>query len=391
MHPNYSQQLRKVLEQAVASGAAPGLMAIVADREHVLFEGWAGLRELPEQTPMTPDSIFWIASLTKLVTAVAALQLVERGLLALDDPIDPLLPDLADYQVLTGFAEDGTPQLRAPLRRITLRHLLSHSSGLSSDLMDPILARARGAGGAELPFVRRSLRGPLRFDPGDGWTYGTGSDWAGLAIEAVTGQRLGDYFAAAIFAPLGMSDTDFAVPIERRAPLYARTGPNEFVPSASPVDDRSVWQYDPGGGGLFGSAGDYIRLLQTLLCDGMAAGGQILAPASVDLLFRAQTGSVRAGALDAGVPGMPAPFDLFPAMASGWSVGGMINPDDAEGRRRAGSLGWAGWANTYYWVDRSAGICAVLMAQFLPFADRAMIAALGDFERAAYAAEPLHM
>lgn len=379
---NRNGELDTLLARAVEGGAAPGLVAMVADPVALLYAGCAGSRD--GYDPMTLDSVFWLASLTKLVTAVAALQQVEQGRLALDAPIDTVLPELGGYHVLTGFGPGDVPLVRAPSRAITLRHLLSHSSGLSSDLFDPVLLRARGDAGPTSPQRLAALRGPLRFDPGDGWIYGVGSDWAGLAVEAVSGQSLSDYFAQEIFAPIGMRDTGFAVPAARRAQLYQRTGDTEFAAIASPVDDRSLWEYDPGGGGLFGPAGDYVRFLQALLSGGRAPDGRILGEPLVGLLFEPQTGSIRAGALPAAVAGMNAPFDLFPEMASAWSLGGLVNPEAAPGGRHAGSLGWAGWANTYYWIDRDAGMCAVLMAQYLPFADPAMIATLRSFEAQVY-------
>lgn len=384
-------ELDALLAGAVARGAAPGLVAMVANGGRVLHAGCAGLRNREPAEAMRIDTVFWIASLTKLVTAIAALQAVERGLLDLDGPIDPLLPDLAGYQVLTGFAADGTPMLRPPARPITLRHLLSHTSGLSLDLIDPVLLRARGEAGATPPHRRLALRGPLRCDPGEGWHYGVSSDWAGLAIEVVSGRTLGAWFAAEIFGPLQMRDSGFEPPPARQAMLYQRAGADGFIPIPTPVDERGIWEYDAGGGGLFSTAGDYVRLLRMLLNRGLGPAGRVLGEPMVELLFRPQTGRLRAGALPAAPPGTHARFDLFPEMASGWSLGGMVNPQAVAGGRRTGSLGWAGWANTYYWVDRDADLCAVVMAQFLPFADPSMIAAVRAVESSIYATLAPHM
>lgn len=371
--------LDQLLADAVANQAAPGLVGMVADRDGIGYARCAG--DVGLQT------IFSLASCTKLVTAIAALQCVERGLLMLDDPVDVLLPGFADYRVLAGFADDGAPILREPARRITLRHLLTHTSGLGYDFTDGDVLRARGPAGPPPATSLASLRSVLKFDPGEDWLYGVGTDWAGLVVEAATGRSLDDWFAAEIFAPLGVRDTGFAVPNEGVSQLHARGSERDFVPIPQLIADRADWEYASGGGGLFGTAGDYLRLLRALL----NGGEGVLAQDSVDLLFIPATGPHRAGAFASVAPGISAPFDLFPAMATAWSLGGLIVSQDVPGGRRAGSLGWAGIANTHYWVDREAGICAVLMAQYLPFADPAMIATLRAFEGAVYAGLEPHM
>ena len=377
--------LDDLLARAVANGAAPGLVALVAGRDGTIY---AGVANRCEDTPaLTRDNVFCLASCTKLVTAVAALQCVERGLLALDDPIDGILPGFAEYQVLAGFGEDGAPLLRAPSRRITLRHLLTHTSGLGYDFTDSDLLRARGPAGPPPATSLAGLRSPLKFDPGEGWLYGVGSDWAGLVVEAASGRSLDDWFSDEIFAPLDMRDTGFAVPAANAAQLHARSGAREFTAIPALIADRSEWEYASGGGGLFGTAGDYLRLLRALL----GGGDGILTAASIDLLFAPQTGLHRAGAFDSVSSALSARFDLFPDMATAWSLGGLINPQAVPGGRSAGSLGWAGIANTHYWVDREAGLCAVLMAQVLPFADPAMIATLRAFESTVYTHVAPHM
>lgn len=382
---NSNDRIDALLRTSVDAGAAPGLVAVVGNRDALLYSGAADAVRPPDDRRLTPDTIFWLASFTKLVTAIAALQLVERGLIGLDTPVDKILPAMADYCVLDDFGRGGEPLLRPARRPITLRHLLAHCSGLGYDLMDDALFRARGDTGPPPINTLASLRGALKFDPGDGWIYGMGSDWAGLVVEAVSGQPLDAYFDSEILGPLEMRQTGFGVPTKPCAPFYSRVGPDRFEEIASPAADLGQGEFLSGGAGLFGTAGDYLRLLQALLNGGRTEKRRILDDVTVQGLFRIQTGGIRAGALGSVLPTLNAPFDLFPGMLTGWSLGGLINPEPGPQGRRAGSLGWAGIANTYYWADPAAGICAVLLAQYYPFGDPAMMGVVRAFEAEVYA------
>ena len=375
--------LDHVLAGAVDRGVAPGLVGVIADAKSVLYARAHGVRAAGEPQAMTLDTVFWLASLTKLVTTVAAMQLVEAGRLALDEPVAALLPELADPQVLEGFDADDRPILRPARGAITLRHLLTHRSGLGYDLMSPRLMRTRGPAGPPPAMALASLRGPLLFDPGEGWAYGTGLDWTGLAIERCTDQTLDRYFADHIFAPLGMTATGFA-PSERCAGVHLRQPEGQVVPIPSPMGQPGDWEFRSGGAGLFGTAGDYIRLLRMLLGGGALDGVRVLQASTVEAMWRDQAGGHPAGRVDTAIPALCLPYDPLPGQRGEWSLLGVRNPQDICGRRRAGGASWVGVAGTFFWIDPLAGVCGVLLGQLLPFADPALTEVREAFEAAVY-------
>lgn len=334
---------------------------------------------------MAADTIFQLASMTKAVTSVAAMQLVETGALALDAPIGGLLPGLAEAQVITGFDAAGAVQLRPARRPITLRHLLTHTSGLGYDFVHADQARARGAT-APVPGSLAAIHTPLLFDPGDDWAYGVSTDWVGLAVEAASGQGLGDYLADKVFGPLGMADTGFLLTPAQRARQVAMMARTEdgMVPFPISIGGGTAAEFASGGGGLSGTAGDYMRFLRMLLNGGSLDGARVLGAESVAEMARNQIGALRAGVMTTTMPALSAAVTWFPEQVPGWGLGFMINPEPGVDGRAAGSLSWAGIANTYFWVDPATGIAAVLLMQLLPFADPGALAVLGAFERSVY-------
>ncbi len=377
-----ADSITAAIAPVLAAHGIPGAVAMVGNRAGTLATAAVG-RHAPDGVALAADAQFQIASMTKAITSVAAMQLVEAGKLDLDAPIGALLPDLADAKVLTGFADDGTPQLRAAARPITLRHLLTHTSGLGYEFMQADLVRYRAAVPAAA-FSRDSLIAPLHFDPGDAWLYGTSTDWVGLAVEAASGVPLGDWFSRHIFAPLGMADSGFLAPQaagERLVPLHARTPEGGLM--ALPISFNGG-EYDSGGGGLTSTAPDYLRFVRMLLNGGSLDGAQILQPATVAEMTRNQIGDLRAGVLETTVPGMSGRIEWFPEMLAGWGLGFLINPQPTADGRAAGSQAWAGIANSYYWFDPASDIAGVLMMQFMPFGDPGALAVLAAFERAVY-------
>ena len=231
-----TSRIAAVLSRAASSGDVPGVVAAVATAEGPIFEGGFGKRDLATGAPMTVDTIVWIASMTKAVTGACAMQLVERGKLSLDEPIKSLLPQLANPKVLEGFDFAGNPKLRPAKRDITLRHLLTHTSGYVYDIWNAEMARFQEKTGTPgiMSCMDAALTTPLMADPGTQWEYGIGVDWAGKAVEAASKQKLGGYMKENIFDPLGMKDTAFKIGAEQRkrlAKIYVRTPTGSSPPT----------------------------------------------------------------------------------------------------------------------------------------------------------------
>ena len=379
--------VQAALQAAVDDGKISGAAAYVGNREGAISSLAVGSRDPVNGAAMREDSIFQIFSMTKAITTVAALQLVERGMLSLHTPIGDIVPELADAQVIDGFADDGSAKLRTADKPITLHHLLTHTSGLGYDFISETMMRARGPGGPPPPSSLASLSTPLLFDPGERWEYGISTDWAGRVVEAVSGKSLDAYFAENILEPLAMRDTAFKLNEEqtsRRATPMLVTDDGGYVPF--PVDLLGEQpEFLSGGGGLSGTGSDYLRFSRMILNGGTLDGAQVLKPETVAEMTRNQIGTIRAGKMDSVVPMFAVANDMFPHMNPGWSYGFLINPEQGPNGRAAGTLSWAGIANTYYWIDPVNDIAAVLMMQFLPFAHPKAWDVLGAFERAVYA------
>jgi methyl acetate hydrolase len=375
------QQIDAVLQARVAAREIPGVVAMAANEATVLYQGALGFRNMATATPMSPDTIFRIASMVKLLTSVAAMQLVERGKLKLDEPAENIDPTLAAPKILTGFDAKGVPQLRPAQKPLTLRNLLTHTSGLSYPLWDTNVGRYLKAarGNKALP------RMPLMFDPGTRWTYGGGIDRVGRMVEIAAGQNLDRYFRDNITGPLGMNDTGFTVTEAQRArqaSLHTRAADGKLV--AQPLEKPKVPTNFSGGGSLYSTAPDYLTLLQALLGGGSLRGTSILRPENVTLMSANQIGNLEAGILKTANPALSNDVDFFPGGRLGWGLGHMINVDPVPEGRKAGSLTWAGLFNTYYWIDPAMRIAGVIMMQILPFADKQALKAYREFERSIY-------
>ena len=375
-----------VLKRATDAGDVPGVAAAVGDKDGVIYEGAFGLRSLGGDAAMTPDTVCWIASMTKAVTATAAMQLVERGKLSLDAPIADVLPVLGTVQVLDGFDADGIAQLRPPKTTMTLRHLLTHTSGFSYNTWNADLGRYMTA--HQVPGVgtceHKALTTPLVFDPGQRWEYGIGIDWVGKAVEAVSGMRLGQYMKANIFDPLGMGDTGFKIGPEQRqrlATVHARTL-DGLVTTAMEIPQAP--EFEMGGGGLYSTVSDYLSFARMMLNGGALNGQQVLQPATVALMGQNAMGPIRCGVMTSALLG--ASNDVAFTAGMGWGLSFMINPEPLPTGRSAGSLAWAGLANCYYWIDPAKGVTGVLATQVLPFADAKVLKLFQEFETEVYKA-----
>jgi CubicO group peptidase (beta-lactamase class C family) len=375
------------LSRAVEAREVPGVVALAATDNGVMYEGASGMRDLAKGPAMTLDTVFRIASMTKAVTSVAAMQLVEQDELQLEEPIGSVLPELASPQVLEGFDASGAPRLRPARRPITLRHLLTHTAGFGYEFWNPQLMRYVDVIG--MPSLRTgklaALRVPLVFDPGERWEYGINTDWVGRIVEAASGQSLDAYFRDQIFAPLGMTDTGFSLSAAQGARLvnvHQRKADGSLEPTAS--EARAQSEFSSGGGGLYSTGRDYLVFLQMLLHQGCFNGAQLLRPETVAMMAQNQIGDINAGIMKTAMPELSNDVDFFPGIPCNWGLGFMINTQPGPAGRSAGSLTWAGIYNSYYWIDPKKRVTGVILTQILPFADRPAVRLYGEFESGIY-------
>ena len=380
-------QMDETIDAGMQRAGLPGAVALVGSRDGVIYQKAFGARGANDPAPMSLDTEFSLFSMTKAVTSVAAMQLVEQGRLTLDDDISAILPWLANPRVVTGYDAAGEPITRPAARPITLRHLLTHTAGFGYEFMNLEMLRSRGPGGAPPSTSKAWLQGALLFDPGDRWEYGLSTDLVGQAVEAVSGQDLAAYFKDHIFDPLGMTRIGFFPDETRLASMHARTPDGGVTPIPSMAALMAGGEFLSGGGGLVGTGGDYMRFLRMVLNEGELEGARILRADTVAEMSRNQIGDLRAGQLGSVVESMIVPFDMFPDMRPGWGLGFLINPQPVPGGRAAGSLAWAGLANTHFWIDPASDRAGLILTQLFPFGDPRMMQLLGDFEKAVYSAE----
>jgi CubicO group peptidase (beta-lactamase class C family) len=375
----------RLLETAAEQTDVPGVVAMAASSEGIIYQGAFGKSDLGAGNAMAVDAIFAIASMTKPVTSVAAMQLVEAGKLKLDRPIAEYLPRLNEVKVLTGFDSNGIAVLATPRNPITLRKLLNHTSGFVYEFWNAGIKRLVDDG--RLTSILEPgdafLSAPVAFEPGTKWEYGISTDWIGVLIEAVSGQPLDQYFREHIFEPLRMVDTYFSVPPDKQyrvVSVYSRAEDGGLVA----LEPFTPNPFLSGGGGLSSTAGDYIRLMRMFLQGGILDGVRVLNEETVDLMAANQTGELEIGTMQTAMPFFSNDFDFFPGSSSRFGLGFLINTRHVPGGRLAGSLSWAGLFNTYFWIDRERDICAVLMTQILPFYDARTVQLLENFEQALY-------
>jgi len=376
-----NRALDAILQAAVNAGDAPGVVAMVATDRSIIYEGAFGFRAQSAPARMSTDTIFRIASMVKLITSVAAMQLVERGKLTLDDPAENIDPTLASPLVLTGFDDKGAPQLRPATKPLTLRNLLTHTSGLSYPLWNADVARYLKCARDDKSLPRK----PLVFDPGTRWAYGGSIDRVGRLIEITSGKPLDRYFHDHITGPLEMRNTSFNLtPGQRSREACGHRRQADGTCKPEPIEKPTVTKVFFGGGGIYSTAPDYLTLLQALLNGGGLRGTTILQPQTVALMGENQIGDLEAGILKTTNPAVSSDVDFFPGNRLRWGLGHMINFDPVPDGRKAGSLTWAGLLNTYYWIDPVSGLASVIMTQILPFADKRALKVYRQFERGVY-------
>jgi CubicO group peptidase (beta-lactamase class C family) len=372
------------LRGAVERKDVPGVVALITDRKGVLYESAFGVADVATGRPLARDTLFRIASMTKPITSVALMQLVEQGKIALDDPAEKYLPELKNPQVIESFnAATGDYKLRPASRPATVRHMLTHTSGLAYPFTSAIWRDFKPRAGETYAFG-----GPMLFDPGERWNYSTSTDVTGRLVEVVSGQKLEDYFREHIFIPLKMNDTSYNVP-EAKGPRLAAQQQRD----GARMDGAVVLQIPPlvgltisnpiGGGGLASTADDYGRFMRMFLNGGELDGVRVLKAETVALMGQNHIGAVSVPALKTALP-RSADFTFIADGRDKWGLGFLITVDQVPGKRSPGSLSWGGINNTYFWIDPARGIGGTIMMQYLPFADPKALAVYDTFERGAY-------
>jgi CubicO group peptidase (beta-lactamase class C family) len=373
---------------AIAEGQIPGVVAMAANADELLYAVAIGDRGVPGKGPLAVDDVFYIASMTKAVTCFAGVQMIEQGKLGLDMRAADLLPELREVKVLTGFDAAGQPRFREPRSEVQVRHLFTHTSGLSTDVWNENIKRY--SADFNVPSMatckNAALDVPLVFDPGERWEYSVAIDFIGKIVETLSGHRLEDYFRKFIFEPLGMNWTSFILRPEQRerlVPVWSKADGGDWKRVAFEISQEP--EFYMGGAGLCGTAGDYIRFLRMLLNRGSLDGNRVARPDTVALYLDNHLGDLTVAALPTAMPFLSVDVEFLPGNPKKWSLGAMINSRDVPGGRRAGAQFWAGLASTYFWLDPESDLAGLTMLSYFPFADPAGVAIFDAFERDVYA------
>ncbi|KAH7313602.1 putative esterase [Stachybotrys elegans] len=353
-------------------GTLLGVGFTVYNQTGLAYAGAAGRQGFDLSSPAySLDTVQWIASMTKLITTVALLQLVDRGFITLYEDLRPRFSEFSSLQVLTGFTENNTAILVDNTEPLTLRNLLTHTSGFSYDTWDPTLVRwATSVNRAEntSSWSREGFRIPLVFSPGEQWTYGASLDWAGYVLETITNQSLEEYMRENIFEPLGMDSTSFNVStipgISCRRADWASVSPNntnQLIPGNSDLFiPGEVFDMYSGGAGMFSTTRDYAKFLQATM------RGDLLSKEMHSLMFTPQLTDAERTSLESAANAAWGTFaaDIYPVGAPlSHGLSGIINLEDSPQRRRKGSMSWYGAVNSHWMIDPESGVAAVMTTQ----------------------------
>lgn len=375
-----------ILESAVANGDVPFVVAMQGNAAGVTWSGAAG--EAAAGRVAAADTVYRIFSMTKAVGSTAAMMLVDRGKIGMDDPVDQHLPEMASkLRVLEGWDGD-TPKYRRPHFMPTLRQLATHTSGLVYEFWCPEIGEWMQK--TEHPTVisglDASLNYAMAYDPGERWDYGIGIDWLGKVIEAVDGRRIDAFLKEELFDPLGMNSTACELEgtmADRLAEVKARGedgvfGDAELAPPTSP-------EFYGMGHALYSTPADYLTFIRLFLNKGTMNGYKIMSEASVEQMLANSIGDLRIGKMISLAPPMSADVHLFPGTPVTHSFGFVRVEDDVPEMRSVGSQGWAGVLNSHYWFDPAKDVAGVIMTQSLPFAEPRFMATYEAYEKAVYA------
>ncbi|KAF2673801.1 beta-lactamase/transpeptidase-like protein [Microthyrium microscopicum] len=355
------------------------------------------------------DTVCWIASCTKLMTTIAVMQQVDRGVLKLDDDVTQTwLPEFKDYDVLVRGQNDGgenpKPTTKKMKNRMTLRNLLSHTSGIAYEFTQMAIQNWRqwsvstpeGKANARSPDIARAMKVPLYFEPSEGWVYGYGIDWAGLALMRATGKNLEELFSENIWKPLGMTSTTFSVKdhrpdlLDRLTAMNIRNGEGGLDNADNDPVSRSIERVKyGGGGGCYSTANDYIKLVVSLLNTATGHSSdvpQLLKTATVNEMLTGQLsekGLVNIHRITANPIAYGLAGNLPPSVKKDYGLGGILNLTEVPATgRKAGAIQWSGLPNLFWWVSPADGVAGCYFTQVLPPGDKPNVKMYEEFEKA---------
>lgn len=400
-------QLSSSFEELVRVKRVPGIGAIIVDKsgKHLYNSSFGTIDATDDNArPFTPDTQLLILSCTKLITSLCILQLVEQGQISLNDPVSKYLPHEAEVQVCERLDENNKPVFRKPKTELRLIHLITHTSGYTYDFFgeDTLMHDYRAARDEpRAANLNPSLEWQyndmfLTFDPGARYQYGVNIDRLGFIIEEISGLKLEEYIAKHICEPLGMKNTGPLFNGEDWLRVHMKDAQGNLMAVDAIQPTREPWKYG-GGHFLISTLSDYSQVLLTLLNEGRhpGTGKSILKPEMVrDYVFKDFIPEIGCSNEGIGmfkqslVPGLSNSGDIgvtFPGAPRGWSCGMMINKEDAVGARKAGSGGWAGLDNVYYWIDPKSGVAGIIATGIFPFLDPDVLGLWEKVERFAYA------
>ena len=373
--------LDSYLQNAIKTTHIPGMVALVVSKDGIVYEQAFGLKDVAHKQAMTADTIFRLASMTKLLTSLGIMMLVEQGKISLDAPASLYLPALAQAQVYTSFNPANGKFVAGPARHdYTIRQLLTHTSGLGYTFTSSVLVKAMNGNPAA-----RATQLPLLFEPGTQWHYGESTRVLGEIIEAVSGQELSAFLDAKILKPLHMDDTSYDIPASKNARVATqhRSDGKQLVETPNP--QGVITAAHQGDGGLSGTASDYARFIRLYLNGGsLDNSGQLIMPQTLTLMGKSGTGKVKVQMMQTTNPLLSENFPLGAGVDT-YALGFQrTEAQAAPNMRSVGSLAWAGIFNTEFWIDPDKNFGAVLLMQYLPFYDQQAVEVLQGFEQRIY-------
>ena len=378
LQPQGTAAVSAVLKGATDRGDVPGVVVAVVNKDGLIYNEASGKSSTLGNTPMAKDTIFNMASMTKPITSVAIMMLVDEGKLKLDDDVAKYLPKYKDPLVITNYnAADASYHPRAAKGPITIRQLLTHTSGLGYGFASPMLTKIMEK------TKKTELDLPLLFDPGTSWQYGPSTRVLGDVVEAISKQKIDAFLQARVLGPLGMKDTSYLVPpakYPRVVAVNTRGADGKFTEQPKPATLPATVM---GDGGLYGTASDYGLFLRMLLNQGTLGTTRILSPASAKTMFENHMGQVLVQPMESANQGLSKNFPLG-AGKDRWGLGFQLAAEKQPNRRSPGSGTWAGIFNTHFFIDPAREIGVVVMMQTLPFYDDASMKVYADVEEAVY-------